>query len=155
MSFSKLVAKHLREIYFGGNWTVSSLNDQLEGVTWQEATTQVQDLNSIATLVYHISYYVHVDLKVLKGGDLIANDKESFEMPPINSEEDWEELKERIWREAEEFSSLIEQLPDETLQSDFVKSEYGNYYRNLHGIIEHAHYHLGQIALIKKLIRNS
>ena len=34
----------------------------------------------------------------------------------------------------------------------FVKPEYGNYYRNLHGLIEHTHYHLGQVALIKKLL---
>ena len=30
--------------------------------------------------------------------------------------------------------------------------KYGNYFRNLTGIIEHLHYHLGQIVLIKKLI---
>ena len=42
MSFSKLIAKHMREIHFGGNWTVSSLKDQLEDVTWEEATTQIQ-----------------------------------------------------------------------------------------------------------------
>ena len=155
MSFSKLLAKHMREIHFGGNWTVSSLKDQLNDVSWEEATTQVPNLNTIATLTYHVSYYVHVDLKVLKGDDLVASDKESFELPPVNSEQDWEELKERIWSETEEFASLIEQLSDEQLQADFVKAEYGNYYRNLHGIIEHAHYHLGQIALIKKLIRNT
>ena len=155
MSFSKLIAKHMREIHFGGNWTVSSLKDQLEDVTWEEATTQIQNLNTIATLAYHVNYYVHVDLKVLKGGELQASDKESFEMPPINSEQDWNDLKDRIWKEAEEFTLLIEQLTDDELQSDFVKSEYGNYYRNLHGIIEHMHYHLGQISLIKKLIRNS
>jgi hypothetical protein len=28
--------------------------------------------------------------------------------------------------------------------------KYGNYYRNIHGIIEHIHYHLGQIVLIEK-----
>ena len=113
------------------------------------------DLNTIATLAYHVSYYVHVDIKVLKGGELKSSDKESFEMPPINSEQDWNDLKDRIWKEAKEFASLIEQLTDDELKSDFVKSEYGNYYRNLHGIIEHMHYHLGQISLIKKLIRNS
>ncbi|HAI83731.1 MAG TPA: DUF1572 domain-containing protein, partial [Chitinophagaceae bacterium] len=31
----------------------------------------------------------------------------------------------------------------------------GTYYRNILGLIEHTHYHLGQIALIKKIIRNT
>ena len=155
MSFSQLLAKHMREIHFGGNWTVSSLKEQLEDVTWEEATAQIQGLNTIATLTYHVSYYVHVDLKVLRGAELKASDKESFLVPQINSEQDWNDLKERMWIEAEEFATLIQQLPDEHLKSDFVKPEFGNYYRNLHGIIEHMHYHLGQIALIKKLIRAS
>lgn len=155
MSFSKLIAKHLHEIHFGGNWTVSSLKEQLEDVSWQEAITQVKGLNTIATLTYHVSYYVHVDLKVLKGGELNASDKESFKTPLIASEVDWQRMKERIWKEAEEFAAHIEQLSDEQLRADFVKADYGNYYRNLHGIIEHMHYHLGQIALIKKLIRSS
>jgi hypothetical protein len=154
MGFSKLVAKHLREIHFGGNWTVSSLKEQLEDLTWQEATTQISDLNTIATLAYHVSYYVSVDLKVLKGEELKARDKDSFKTPPIKSEQDWQHLKEHIWKEAEEFAALIEQLSDEQLHADFVKADYGNYYRNLHGIIEHMHYHLGQIAIIKKLIRS-
>ena len=38
---------------------------------------------------------------------------------------------------------------------EFFHEKYGNYYRNLHGVIEHAHYHLGQIALIKKMFQNS
>jgi len=33
-----------------------------------------------------------------------------------------------------------------------MEEKYGNYYRNFHGIIEHCHYHLGQIVLIKKML---
>jgi len=47
---------------------------------------------------------------------------------------------------------LIEQLPESQLWVTFSQEKYGNYYRNLHGIIEHIHYHLGQIVLIKKII---
>jgi hypothetical protein len=44
-------------------------------------------------------------------------------------------------------------MPDAKLTEYFSEEKYGNWYRNLHGIIEHAHYHLGQIVLLKKLIR--
>ncbi len=44
----------------------------------------------------------------------------------------------------------IEQLPESKLWETFSDEKYGNYYRNIHGIIEHIHYHLGQIVLIKK-----
>ena len=38
---TKQIAKHFREIHFGENWTSSNLKDNLDKVTWQQATTQV------------------------------------------------------------------------------------------------------------------
>ena len=148
----KQIAQHLRAVYFGGNWTSTNLKDTLAGVTWQQATTQIYDLNTIATLVYHATYYVFEVSKVLEGQPLTAKDKYSFEHPPIASQEDWEQLLAKVWVDVEHFASLIEQLPSDQLWADFVGKKYGNYYRNLHGIIEHLHYHLGQIVLIKKIL---
>ena len=73
----------------------------------------------------------------------------------ISSETDWQQLLITIYADVELLASKIEKLSDEKLVTDFADSKYGNYYRNLHGIIEHCHYHLGQIVIIKKLIRNS
>jgi hypothetical protein len=50
---------------------------------------------------------------------------------------------------------MIEQLPETKLWEDFWGEKYGNFYRNFHGIIEHGHYHLGQIVLIKKIIQQA
>jgi len=47
------------------------------------------------------------------------------------------------------FASLVEQLPQSKLSEIFAEEKYGNYYQNIHGIIEHSHYHIGQIVLIK------
>lgn len=152
MSLSKQTAKHLRDVYFGGNWTTSNLKEQIADVTWQQATTQIYDLNTIATLVYHMTYYVREVTKVLLGGPLEARDKYSFEHPPIQSQEDWDAMLDNIWKEAEIFAQLIEQLPESRLLEDFSDAKYGNYYRNLHGIIEHLHYHLGQVVVIKKIL---
>jgi len=152
MSLTKQIAKHFREIHFGGNWTSSNLKDHLSGVTWQQATTKVYSFNTIATLVYHINYYVSAVLKVLQGEPLNASDKYSFDHPPILSQEDWENLLNKTRTDAENFASLIELLPESKLWEIFSDEKYGNYYRNIHGIIEHAHYHLGQIVLIKKIL---
>jgi hypothetical protein len=92
MNLSAQLAKHFREVYFGGNWTVSSLKEHLCDVTWQQATTEVHSLNTIATLVYHINYYVHETLKVLQGNALQASDKFSFASPPVRSQQDWGNL---------------------------------------------------------------
>lgn len=152
MNLSEQIAKHVRDVHFGGNWTSSNLKDNLAGLSWQQATTKVHSFNTIATLVYHINYFIDAVLKVLQGEPLNAKDIYSFDHPPIHSQEDWEQLLNRSWSDAEQFASLIEQLPELRLWEDFADKKYGSYYRNLQGIVEHAHYHLGQIALIKKLV---
>lgn len=152
MNLTAQIAKHLREIHFGGNWTASNLKDNLKDVTWQQATTKIDSLNTIAALVYHINYYVSAVLKVLQGEALEAHDKFSFDVPSIQSQQDWETMLNKVWTDAESFANLVEHLPDEKLNEFLADEKYGNYFRNLHGIIEHSHYHLGQIVIIKKII---
>lgn len=149
------IAKHFRDVHFGENWTSVNLKETLKDVTWQQATKQVYSFNTIVALVYHMNYYVSAVLKVLEGGPLNASDKYSFDFPPILSHEDWEKLLDKTWSDAEAFAGLIEQLPEGRLWETFSDEKYGNYYRNIHGVIEHIHYHLGQIVLIKKIIVNA
>ena len=152
MNLTAQIAKQLRDVHFGGNWTDVNLKDNLADVSWQQATTKVYSFNTIAALVYHMNYYVTAVLKVLQGGPLDAHDKYSFDLPAILSQEDWEKLLNKIWTDAENVASLIEQLPESKLGETFSDEKYGNYYRNIHGVIEHTHYHLGQIVLIKKIL---
>lgn len=155
MSLSLQIAKHFRDVHFGNNWTTVNLRDTLADVSWEEATTQVADLNSIALLVFHVNYFVSAVLKVLQGAPLDANDKFSFDVPAINSAMEWEALVTKALNEASLFADEIEKLGETMFFEDFIDPKYGNYYRNIHGIIEHTHYHLGQISLIKKLVRQS
>ena len=153
MELTSHLAKHLRDVHFGGNWTWSNMKDNLADVTWKEAVTKVHSFNTIATLTFHIHYFVVAIKNVLEGTPLTANDKFSFDHPPITSEADWQKMLEVVWKDAETVCSLIEKLPESKLWETFVHEKYGSYYRNIAGLTEHTHYHLWQIALIKKIIR--
>ncbi|MBX2925922.1 MAG: DinB family protein [Chitinophagaceae bacterium] len=152
MNLPALLAKHIKEVFFGKNWTWVNLKDTLDGVTWQQAITKVHSFNTIAALVYHINYYVRAVTKVLEGGVLDSKDKYSFDHPPINNQQDWETFMNEVWNDVEKFVVLVEQLPDDKLTEIFADEKYGSYYRNIQGVIEHTHYHLGQIVLIKKIL---
>lgn len=152
MQLSHQLTKHLRDVHFGGNWTTSNLKDTLAGVNWQMATTQVHGLNTIMTLVYHTHYYIAAVTKVLQGEPLNAKDAYSFDHPLLNSEEEWQQFLDGVWTAANTFADLIEQMPDEKVWSVMENEKYGTWYRNIQGIIEHTHYHLGQIAIIKKML---
>jgi len=149
---SKKIALQLRQVYFGGNWTAVNLKDTCNGITWKQATSAIYDCNTIATLIYHMTYYVEGVLKFLQGGPLETKDKLSFYHPPILSQEDWDNFLQDAWTTAEQFVTAVESVPDKQLEEIFVSDKHGDYYRNLQGIIEHMHYHLGQVVLLKKII---
>ncbi|HTA84151.1 MAG TPA: DinB family protein [Bacteroidia bacterium] len=154
MTITSQLAKHFKEVHYGGNWTGSNLKDILEGITWKQAVTVPHNLtNSIAVLVFHMNYYIDAVIKVLEGGPLDAHDKFSFNCPPVQSQQDWDQLLNKYWADANKFIALVEALPESKLSENMLDGKYGNYYRNLAGIIEHCHYHLGQVALVKKLSR--
>lgn len=151
MTSAQQLAKHFRDVFFGGNWTWVNLKETVADITWQQATEKIQSLNTIAALVFHINYYVAAILNVLQGDPLDAHDKYSFDVPAIQSEDEWQQLLTQTFDNAEQLTVLIEQLPESRLNEIFADEKYGTYYRNLMGVTEHTHYHLGQIALLKKI----
>ena len=153
MNTPALISKHFREVIFGGNWTWSDLKDQLKDVTRDEAVARIGTFNSILTLVCHCHYYVKVQTRAMQGEPLNSSDEDSFATPEISTEAEWQELLATLFAESEVYAKAVEQLPESKLQETFIEEKYGNWYRNLHGLIEHTHYHLGQIALLKKMIR--
>ena len=152
MNVAAQLAKHFRQVYFGGNWTSVNIKEVLAGLSWQHATQNIHSCNSILALVYHMNYYVIAIKEVLEGRALTAKDKFSFEHPQVQSEEDWQKLLNKVFEEAETFARLVEQLPEGRLWETFSDEKYGNYFRNITGVIEHLHYHLGQIVIIKKMM---
>ena len=153
MNINTQIARQLQDVYFGGNWTDVSLKDGLEGIGWEEATRKVHGFNSIAALIYHMNFYVRVAIRVLQGDKPDAKDTDSFGHPPIASHADWQHLLDRTWSEVNTLAGMVEQMPEQKLQETFLSEKYGNYFRNLTGITEHVHYHLGQVVLIRKIIR--
>ncbi|MRX67525.1 hypothetical protein SAMN06265349_1011214 [Flavobacterium resistens] len=149
------IANRFREIILNGTWVANTnYKDQLENLDWKIAVAPLQNLNTIAILAQHIHYYINGINQVFKGGTLDIKDKFSFDFPPIQSQQEWEIFLNKFWNAAEEFASLVEQMPDEKLDEGFVDVKYGTYRRNIDCMIEHSYYHLGQIVLIKKLLQN-
>lgn len=154
-TISQQIARQFREAFLGGSFSGPDLKGHLEGITLEEANQKIGDHNTIYILTCHIHYYIRGVLQVLKGGPLEVRDKYSFDHPPLTSQKQWEDLQIQVWNDVEEFAALVAQMPEEKLKSAFIQPEYGNYYRNMAGIIQHSLYHIGQIGLLRKLIRSS
>ncbi|MDQ0592036.1 putative damage-inducible protein DinB [Chryseobacterium ginsenosidimutans] len=155
MSSTSHLAKRFREVLLYGLWIANTnFKDQLKDITWEQATTKIGSLNTIAMLTFHIHYYIAGLINVFEGGDLEIKDKYSFDLPSIESQEQWDKLLNKLFDDAEKFANLLQQMPNSKMDEVFVDEKYGTYLRNIDGLIEHSYYHLGQITLIKKLLIN-
>lgn len=155
MSSASQLTKRFREVMLDGLWIANTnFKDQLSDITWEQAVTKVGTLNTIAMLTFHIDYYIAGIIPVFEGGTLDIKDQYSFDAPSIESKEQWEILLNKLLADCERFAELLENIPDSKLDEVFVDEKYGTYQRNIDGMIEHAYYHLGQITLIKKLLKD-
>lgn len=156
MESSSQLATRLRQVFLDGKW-ITNLNykEGLEDISWEEANQKIENLNTLLNLAFHINYYLDGLLAVFNGGPLSIRDKYSFDHPHIKTANDWAQLKADLFQNAEDFAQKVENMSAQVLDGPFVKEEYGSYRRNIEGVIEHSYYHLGQIAILRKLIGKS
>lgn len=152
MTISETIAKNLRSVYLGSNWVGANLKETIADISWEQATTQVNNCNSIATLIFHMTYYVRGITHALDHGELIIKDKWSFDHDPITNQDEWNQLVTSAYADVEIFCAKIEKLSNEDLEKDFLDGKYGTVYQNFSVVLEHCQYHLGQIVLLKKML---
>jgi len=154
MKIATSLAVNLKEVLLDGKWvTGTNIKDEIKDLDWEKATIKVDSLNSIADLTFHIDYYLAGVLNVLEGGELEIKDKYSFNYKKINSQKELTQLIDKFCNDSEKFVNAVEKMTNEDLEKNFVKEDYGNYFRNLTVLSEHCYYHFGQIMLIKKMIK--
>ncbi|MGC4232994.1 MAG: DUF1572 domain-containing protein [Niabella sp.] len=151
---SQQLAQQFTGVHQTKDWvSATSLRLQLSDVTWEEANKKMGNHNSIAVLAFHLNYYVNGINRVLEGNPLDIRDQFSFDAPEITNEENWQTLLQKLEKDADRFSSLVSQKPPEYWEQPFANLNYGSNYHNINAMIQHIYYHLGQIVLLKKLIR--
>ncbi|HRI22656.1 MAG TPA: DinB family protein [Panacibacter sp.] len=153
MKLTELIAQHITEVHEGGNWTEVNIKDTLADVTYKEATAVTKaSYNTIAALLHHLSFYNDIVMQRLSGENPVINEANGFDVPAIKNEEDWAKLKERNHQSGKQLAEAVSRFPEEKV-FELTATGHSTHYKTLHGITEHAHYHLGQIVMLKKLAR--
>ena len=153
MENNRELAKRFSDVILNNSWVANnSYKNQLTDLPLEVVLFKYQSLHNIAALAQHVHYYIAGILNVFNGENLDIKDIYSFDFPPINTIEQWHTFLAIFWTDAASFTQKLEKMDENTLNSIFVKKEYGTYHFNINNLIEHSYYHLGQIVLIKKLI---
>jgi uncharacterized damage-inducible protein DinB len=148
---------NFKQLYEMGAWFGDTYMEKLQDITEKEAfTSPAKGVHSIAELISHVIYWRMPVIKALKG------DK-GFHAS-VDSPENWiplDHLKVKGWKGIlsdfeDSQKQLVKLLTD--AKPEFFKGEYspGNSWEYVtEGIVQHDIYHLGQLGLVKKMLRNS
>jgi len=149
MKIIEAVEQHFYEVNYGNNWTDASVKDVLKNISFEQATKKAGNVNTIALLLFHMDFYNKVVYDRLVGTKKHFEHEESVQPPNISNETDWQQLQKGYFDNVDKIYKAILSFDESRL---FEQTTKNTPYKNLHGLVEHIHYHLGHIALLKKLV---
>ena len=145
------ISDQLRRAHSGEAWHGPSLEEVLEGVTAEAAGKKpVAGGHSIWEIVAHIAVWEAVVRRRLSG-EVVRNVPPEQDWPPVTdtTPEAWQNALAQLRSGCELLQQAVSRLTDRQLEAEVPGMGY-NVYVMLHGAVQHATYHAGQIALLKK-----
>jgi uncharacterized damage-inducible protein DinB len=143
----------IRRATEGDAWHGPALSEVLAGVSATAAREKKGDTHSIWELTLHITAWFDIVRRRMAGevlGDhnLTASD----DWPPLPGdlgEGSWKSTRDALFAAAQQLAKSVENFPAAKLDEQVASKNY-SYSVMLHGIAQHALYHAGQIALLKR-----
>ncbi|MGH9642287.1 MAG: DinB family protein [Terriglobales bacterium] len=154
MSEITRLADELRRAFYGEAWHGDSLMETLRGVTAAQASARpIKNAHSIWELALHIAAWDAAVQRRMTGVAVKLSDPENF--PPVLDTNDaaWQSALDYVRRVHDELIAAVERFPEHSLGKPVPGKEgaHYNFAYMLHGLAQHAAYHTGQIALLKKM----
>ncbi|MEJ7758112.1 MAG: DinB family protein [Gemmatimonadaceae bacterium] len=152
MTQAEFIADEIGRALRGDAWHGSSLNELLEGVTADEAIQRpIPVAHNIWELVLHLTSWSNIALRRIAGGQAQPYEDEDWPLTGELSMVRWAAAREELTESHERLREIIVALSDARLADDAPQST-RSVAMMLHGVAQHAAYHGGQIALLKKAI---
>ena len=153
MKITSLIAQHLTDVHEGNNWTDVNIADTLKDVTADEAMMVTKaSPNTIASLLHHITFWNRLMIKRMRGVNVLVDEHNGYNVPPLQTEDDWQQQQIDNNLSAHELAASMAGFDESKLFEPLLKDG-SSAYKNFQGTVEHVHYHLGQMLILKKLIK--
>jgi len=150
MSEVEFVTDQLKCAFDGGAWHGPALMEVLEGVDAGTALARpIASGHNIWELVLHIAGWERVVTRRLQGEASTLSDDENFGPIGQQTEAAWREAIQTLGSTHAELIRVVRGLNDARLD-DRVPAKDHNVRFMLTGAVQHAAYHGGQIALLKR-----
>ncbi len=152
MTQAELIADELDRALRGPAWHGSSLTELLEGVTFEQAIQRpIPSAHNIWELVLHITSWANIATRRITGGQVAPGHDEDWPLVGLATAEKWVALQNALVESHQKLRAALLVLDDAHLAANAPLSD-KSVAVLLHGVAQHAAYHGGQIALLKKAV---
>jgi hypothetical protein len=149
-SESGLIGEQLRRAFDGDAWHGPALLELLRDVDAPTAAGQpLPDVHSIWELVLHVSAWDDAACRRLGGEKVQLTGTANFPVVPKPTQTAWREAVTGAKHTHDLLVKTVAGLPESRLWERVPGKRY-DFYFMLHGVAQHALYHAGQIAILKK-----
>ena len=150
MSAIDHIVRELKSAFDGEAWHGPALMEIIDGVDAHTALARpIPTAHSIWELVLHVAAWERVVTRRVQGEKLTLSDAENFGHVSQTSEAAWRSAIETLRRTHAELIAAVSSLPEQKLDEAVPGKPYDIRFM-LHGAAQHAAYHGGQIALLKR-----
>jgi uncharacterized damage-inducible protein DinB len=150
MSEISRIADQLRRAFDGDAWSGPSVFEVLSDVDAGTAAARpIPNAHTIWELTLHLATWEDVVRRRMRGTAVEPSDDENFPKVSDAGGKAWEKAMQLLRSRHEDLLQAVSQLPDARLSEQVPGKDY-DFYQMLHGEVQHALYHAGQMALLKK-----
>ena len=153
MSELQSIVDELRRASEGEAWHGPSVREALSGVTaTQAAARPITEAHTIWEIVHHIAAW-EVFVRRRLEGEVIGEVPPEEDWPPVpdTTEKAWQQALDSLRAANRELREAVAGVAPSRLNEMVPGKDY-TFYVMLHGVAQHATYHAGQIALLKKAL---
>ena len=150
MSQINLIVEQLKLAFEGDPWHGPALMEILEGIdATQAADRPITTAHSIWELVLHLTGWERVAIRRLHGEALQLSDEENFGRIEAVNDIAWKQAVQTLRQTHAQLIEEVAALSEAKLNERVPGKKYNSLFM-LSGIVQHAAYHGGQIALLKR-----
>ena len=150
MSQIAFIVDQLHRAFDGEAWHGPALMEILDGIDAHTAAARpISTAHSIWELALHVSAWEQVCLRRIRGESVSLSDAENFGHIEHVNEAAWQQAVKNLKQHHAELIQAVSLLSEARLYEPLPDKDY-NLLFMLNGAVQHAAYHGGQIALLKR-----
>ncbi|HEY5883871.1 MAG TPA: DinB family protein [Pyrinomonadaceae bacterium] len=153
MSELERIREQLKRAFEGKAWHGPSVMEVLHDVTAEQATIRVfPAAHTIWELALHIGAWEGACLTRLQGGRAELTDAEDWPAVTHISDDAWRDCKSKLQEGNQKLRNALGTVDEQKLDEPILPG-LPSIYITVQGVVQHDLYHAGQIAILKKALK--